>query len=107
MREILKIEAHESEVLCIEYSSPDAGSYKCTLVFSCHGHFLWSQTWVLLTVSEFSLLASAGRDRLIHVFDCEDNFNLLQTIDDHSASITSIRFNSECQIIFRFLNVKD
>ncbi len=26
MHQIIKIEAHESEVLCIEYSSPDAGN---------------------------------------------------------------------------------
>lgn len=26
MDEIIKIEAHESEVLCIEYSSPEAGN---------------------------------------------------------------------------------
>ena len=26
MHEVIKIEAHESEVVCIEYSSPDAGN---------------------------------------------------------------------------------
>ena len=26
IHEIIKVEAHESEVLCIEYSSPDAGN---------------------------------------------------------------------------------
>ena len=29
MHEIIKIEAHESEVLCIEYCSPESGSDYC------------------------------------------------------------------------------
>lgn len=41
------------------------------------------------------LLASAGRDRLIHIFDVQKNFSFVQTLDDHSASITSIKFNSK------------
>ncbi|KAK2561059.1 Mitogen-activated protein kinase-binding protein 1 [Acropora cervicornis] len=39
------------------------------------------------------LLASAGRDRLIHIFDVQNNFSFVQTLDDHSASITSVKFN--------------
>ena len=42
LEEVCKIEAHDAEVLCLEYSRPDTGH---------------------------SLLASASRDRLIHVFD--------------------------------------
>lgn len=42
MKEMLKIEAHDAEVLCLEYVGPD---------------------------SEHKLMASASRDRLIHVFD--------------------------------------
>ncbi|XP_022227520.2 mitogen-activated protein kinase-binding protein 1 isoform X10 [Drosophila obscura] len=59
------IEAHESEVLCLEYSNDKI---------------------------ERKLLASASRDRLIHVFDVAQNYLLLQTLDDHSAAITSIKF---------------
>ncbi|KAH8377086.1 hypothetical protein KR093_003400, partial [Drosophila rubida] len=59
------IEAHESEVLCLEYSNEKI---------------------------ERKLLASASRDRLIHVFDVSQNYLLLQTLDDHSSSITSIKF---------------
>lgn len=41
-------------------------------------------------------LASAGRDRLVHVFDlAEGEMNLLQTLDDHSAAITAAKFDSE------------
>ncbi|XP_068151902.1 uncharacterized protein Wdr62 isoform X2 [Drosophila tropicalis] len=59
------IEAHESEVLCLEYSNDKI---------------------------ERNLLASASRDRLIHVFDVAQDYLLLQTLDDHSSSITSIKF---------------
>lgn len=38
------------------------------------------------------LMATAGRDRLLHVFDCDKDYDLLQTLDDHTSSITSIRF---------------
>ncbi|KAM7350862.1 WD repeat domain 62 isoform 5-T15 [Cochliomyia hominivorax] len=62
---ITTIEAHESEVLCLEYSNEKI---------------------------ERKLLASASRDRLIHVFDVAQDYRLLQTLDDHSSSITSIKF---------------
>lgn len=62
---ITTIEAHESEVLCLEYSNESI---------------------------DRKLLASASRDRLIHVFDVAQNYHLLQTLDDHSSSITSIKF---------------
>lgn len=38
------------------------------------------------------LLATAGRDRLIHVLDVEEDYSLLQTLDEHSSSITAVRF---------------
>ncbi|XP_017009729.2 mitogen-activated protein kinase-binding protein 1 isoform X10 [Drosophila takahashii] len=65
LRLLTTIEAHESEVLCLEYSNERI---------------------------ERKLLASASRDRLIHVFDVAQNYLLLQTLDDHSSSITSIKF---------------
>lgn len=42
MQEVLKVEAHDAEVLCLEYTGGG---------------------------SEHKLMASASRDRLIHVFD--------------------------------------
>ncbi|XP_068198768.1 mitogen-activated protein kinase-binding protein 1-like isoform X2 [Antennarius striatus] len=65
MEEVLKVEAHDAEILCLEYSKPETG---------------------------LKLLATASRDRLIHVLDAEDDYNLLQTLDEHSSSITAIRF---------------
>lgn len=38
------------------------------------------------------LLASSGRDRLLHIFNADENYNFLRTIDDHSSAITAVRF---------------
>ncbi|KAH0620630.1 hypothetical protein JD844_021289 [Phrynosoma platyrhinos] len=65
MREMLKVEAHDSEILCLEYSKPETG---------------------------LKLLASASRDRLIHVLDAGRDYSLQQTLDEHSSSITAVKF---------------
>ncbi|XP_041797432.1 WD repeat-containing protein 62 isoform X3 [Chelmon rostratus] len=66
--ELVKIEAHDSEVLCLAFSPTSTG---------------------------VKLLASASRDRLIHVFSLEKNYSLEQTLNDHSASITAVKFTGE------------
>ncbi|GBP20543.1 Mitogen-activated protein kinase-binding protein 1 [Eumeta japonica] len=58
------LEAHDAEVLCLEYAAKPR------------------------------LLASASRDRLIHVFQVDRGYQILQTLDDHSSSITAVRFLS-------------
>ncbi|MGH0155587.1 UNVERIFIED_CONTAM: hypothetical protein FKN15_073210 [Acipenser sinensis] len=63
--ELMNVEAHDSEVLCLEYSKPETG---------------------------MSLLATASRDRLIHVLNVDKQYGLEQTLDDHSASITAVKF---------------
>ncbi|XP_050995300.1 mitogen-activated protein kinase-binding protein 1-like isoform X2 [Labeo rohita] len=65
MKELVKAEVHDSEIVCLEYSKPPSG---------------------------VNLLATASRDRLIHVLDAEEDYALLQTLDEHSSSITSVRF---------------
>ncbi|XP_069063712.1 WD repeat-containing protein 62, partial [Pleurodeles waltl] len=75
MDEFLKIEAHDGEVLCLEYSKTQAG---------------------------VTFLASASRDRLIHVFNVEKGYILEETLDDHSSSITAVKFacrDSQVQLI--------
>nr|XP_057936296.1 WD repeat-containing protein 62 isoform X2 [Doryrhamphus excisus] len=66
--ELVKIEAHDSEVLSLEFSPTSAG---------------------------VKLLATASRDRLIHVFDVEKDYSLVQTLNDHSASIIALKFAGE------------
>uniref|UniRef100_A0A7M5WY06 MABP1/WDR62 second WD40 domain-containing protein n=1 Tax=Clytia hemisphaerica TaxID=252671 RepID=A0A7M5WY06_9CNID len=70
--ETFRIEAHESEILCVEFSPEESG---------------------------YKLLASSSRDRLIHIFDVMKKYTLLQTIDDHSSSITAVRFNYDENIL--------
>ncbi|KAM4542493.1 mitogen-activated protein kinase-binding protein 1 isoform 2-T2 [Odontesthes bonariensis] len=65
MAEILNVQAHDSEILCLEFSKPDTG---------------------------LQLLATASRDRLIHVLDASKDYCLVQTLDEHSSSITAVRF---------------
>ncbi|XP_039390317.1 mitogen-activated protein kinase-binding protein 1 isoform X3 [Mauremys reevesii] len=65
LREMLKVEAHDSEILCLEYSKSDTG---------------------------LKLLASASRDRLIHILDAGKEYSLQQTLDEHSSSITAVKF---------------
>ncbi|XP_048340121.1 mitogen-activated protein kinase-binding protein 1 isoform X2 [Sphaerodactylus townsendi] len=65
LKEMLKVEAHDSEILCLEYSKPETG---------------------------LKLLASASRDRLIHVLDAGKDYSLQQTLDEHSSSITAVKF---------------
>ncbi|KAK2583706.1 hypothetical protein KPH14_009627 [Odynerus spinipes] len=69
LEELCLIEAHDAEVLCLEYSR-----------FSRY------------SVETPRLLASASRDRLIHVFNVDQGYNFSQTLDDHSSSITAVRF---------------
>lgn len=45
------------------------------------------------------LLASASRDRLIHIFNLEQNYSLEQTLNDHSASITAVKFTGKVRFM--------
>lgn len=63
-----KIEAHDSEVLCLEYNEPGLG---------LDGPYF---------------LGSASRDRFIHIFDVNRRYSFVQTLDDHNSAITSIKF---------------
>nr|XP_006013149.1 PREDICTED: mitogen-activated protein kinase-binding protein 1-like isoform X1 [Latimeria chalumnae] len=65
LHEILKVEAHDAEVLCLEYFKLDPAG--------------------------LTLLASASRDRLIHILNVDNGYSLEQTLDDHSSSITAVK----------------
>ncbi|XP_043289128.1 mitogen-activated protein kinase-binding protein 1 isoform X9 [Venturia canescens] len=72
LEEVCLVEAHDAEVLCLEYSR-----------------------FARYSMDSPRLLASASRDRLIHVFSVDQGYNFLQTLDDHSSSITAVRFFSQ------------
>ncbi|ORX91295.1 WD40 repeat-like protein [Basidiobolus meristosporus CBS 931.73] len=61
MEQIAYQEAHNGDILTIDFSNPTTSGFP-------------------------SMVATAGRDRLIHIFD---------TLDDHSAAITSLKFSGE------------
>ncbi|VDD88387.1 unnamed protein product [Enterobius vermicularis] len=65
--QIVAHEAHENEVMCLEYSDQSSARY---------------------------LLASGGRDRLVHLFDPVNNYIPLATVDDHTSALNSIIFHS-------------
>uniref|UniRef100_A0A3P8RSG5 Mitogen-activated protein kinase binding protein 1 n=1 Tax=Amphiprion percula TaxID=161767 RepID=A0A3P8RSG5_AMPPE len=71
MEEILNVQAHDSEILCLEFSKPDTG---------------------------LQLLATASRDRLIHILDAGKEYSLVQTLDEHSSSITAVRFAGQSKV---------
>ena len=69
--------------------------YVCCLViylFTFIGTYIRKDFLYNFLFSSSSLLASASRDRLIHLFDVSREYSFLQTLDDHSSSITAIRF---------------
>lgn len=55
-------------------------------------HFKLETFFYHLIGQEKRYLASASRDRLIHVFDVKQDHSFQQTLDDHSSSITAVRF---------------
>uniref|UniRef100_A0A915JNS1 WD_REPEATS_REGION domain-containing protein n=1 Tax=Romanomermis culicivorax TaxID=13658 RepID=A0A915JNS1_ROMCU len=62
---IREIEAHDSEVLTLEYSSRSTG---------------------------FNLLVSGSRDRMIHILSVNDNYEPLMSIEGHSAAVIAAKF---------------
>ena len=65
-KQITVVEAHDSEVLSVDYGqSPD---------------------------KSVTFLASSSRDRFVHIFDASKEYQLVATLDDHSAAITAVRF---------------
>ena len=79
MTQSQSINAHDAEILTLQYSP--------VLVES-----------ELSKSSPLVLLASAGRDRLVHIFDASDTsspYCHLQTLDNHSSSVTAMTFTSD------------
>lgn len=68
-------EAHDAEILSLDYTTVVGENRSC-------GSDPFTS----------SLLASAGRDRLIHIYDVNRGYDVVETLDDHTASITTVRF---------------
>uniref|UniRef100_A0A915PYL5 Anaphase-promoting complex subunit 4-like WD40 domain-containing protein n=1 Tax=Setaria digitata TaxID=48799 RepID=A0A915PYL5_9BILA len=68
MEMIAFFEAHESDIMCMEYSDPQSTRY---------------------------LLATGSRDRMVHLFDPLNSYQPLASIDDHTSTVNSILFVQE------------
>uniref|UniRef100_A0A914GS67 Mitogen-activated protein kinase-binding protein 1 n=1 Tax=Globodera rostochiensis TaxID=31243 RepID=A0A914GS67_GLORO len=79
MPKLVELEVHEGEVLCLEYCVPSSAT------------------------NGLHLLASGSRDRLIHVFNVDQQYTHLLTIDDHSSSISALRFNFSQSNLFQLV----
>ena len=66
LKPIVVQEAHDNEVLCLDYSP--------------------------ISVDGECLAASGSRDTLIHLYDAQNGYSLVETLDDHSAAVTAVRF---------------
>jgi WD40 repeat protein len=47
------------------------------------------------------LLASAGRDRLVHILDASNGYRPVTTLDNHSSSVTIVKFTSDGRRLLR------
>lgn len=102
MQEVAKVEAHDSEVLCLEYSKPETGEASPCPRGSAPARgerWPWGSSFqrparcsCAPSPAGVALLASASRDRLIHVLNVDRGYKLEQTLDDHSSAITAVKF---------------
>lgn len=78
LREVRDIGAHNTEVHCIAFSGVDADSNQ----LGSGG-------------SKMCLMASGGRDRLVHVYDCSKGHSIVSTLDNHSGAVTALQFTRD------------
>lgn len=81
--------AHAAEILTLNYSPP---------LVSVDGGENWTASTSaeeVPTSAPMVLLASAGRDRLVHIYDATANYSNINTLDNHSSSVTVAKFTSD------------
>ena len=83
-------QAHAAEVLTLHYSSPmrqrEDGDWGIDFTHSSS----------IGADAPLVLLASAGRDRLVHIFDASASpYKAINTLDNHSSSVTAAKFTSD------------
>ncbi|PWA57066.1 hypothetical protein CTI12_AA376850 [Artemisia annua] len=92
-------DAHEAEILSLNFSFPVEKGIDS-----------------VEDLKSYYYLASSGRDRMIHLFDVNRNFDLIASTDDHSASVSSVKLTgngrrivccSDRSLIFRDVAGRD
>ena len=87
MREVHSAKAHAAEILTLHYSPP----------MRSLGDGSWTVDHLVSQddVEALVLLASAGRDRLIHVFNASEGYDPVNTLDHHSSAVTVVKFTPD------------
>lgn len=96
MSEISVIQAHSAEILTLSYSQPMRQTDDGIWVVDVDAVMSESDS---SSNKPLVLLASAGRDRLIHIFDASSNYSPVKTLDNHSSSVTIVKFTLDGQKI--------
>lgn len=110
LRLLVVQEAHDSDVLCLDFSPPAAPQATADLL--ADRSTAWKSSGCR---TGRGLAVSGSRDTLIHVYDASHGFRLLETLDDHEAEVTAVRFTSsgrglvscgaDHSIIFRYAGI--
>eukprot|EP00899_Mesostigma_viride_P022296 jgi/Mesvir1/3250/Mv16390-RA.2 len=85
--------AHDAEVLSLAYSAPVGPWATQKILQRGAGGPMFgplSGLWSMDTGTP--LLASGGRDRLVHLFNVAKAYELAETLDGHSGTVTCVRF---------------
>eukprot|EP00268_Persea_americana_P034554 TRINITY_DN34183_c0_g1_i4.p1 TRINITY_DN34183_c0_g1~~TRINITY_DN34183_c0_g1_i4.p1 ORF type:complete len:921 (+),score=200.33 TRINITY_DN34183_c0_g1_i4:1022-3784(+) len=93
-------EVHDAEILSLSFSAPNKTSASTCCKQGPH-----------------YLLASGGRDQIINVYDINRSFDLIESIDDHSAAVTSVKLtcngcsilscSADRSVLFRDVDITD
>ena len=87
---IVVFQAHAAEVLTLAYSPPMRAAADGAWTVDCVDDADGARPKEPLV-----LLASAGRDRLVHVFDASSEYTPVTTLDNHSSSVTIVKFTPD------------
>ena len=96
MTQIHSTQAHAGEVLTLHYSPPirplSDGTWTVDFVHSLNDE---EEDEIKEDSSSLVLLASAGRDRLVHVFNASKGYKPMSTLNNHSSAVTVVRFTPD------------
>lgn len=81
-------EAHDSDVLCLDFSPPPQQQQRPGSAAAKHSSKATGGR------DGRGLAVSGSRDMLVHVYDACNGFRLLETLDDHEAEVTAVRFTA-------------
>eukprot|EP01038_Epipyxis_sp_PR26KG_P005454 gene5454-7548_t len=91
LEQVKLIQAHAAEVLTLHYSPPLSHTEDDSWTANPEKSVDSNQT----EESPLVLLASAGRDRLVHLFNASTQYSAVTTLDNHSSSVTIVKFTMD------------